>query len=162
MQVDALSSVLTNWPIDWVIVGAFAVLVALDTMRSGSARAASLSIAAPLTLLLVAALPGAFLAGQAVQQLTAPAAQVLLFAVIFGVLFLVIHRIIYSYSEVGGPLQAVIAGAAAAAVFATVWIQIPALQSVWHFGPQVQAVFGEAYRLWWLLAGYLAFAVIRG
>lgn len=162
MNVGALSGVLANWSIDWVIILVFAVLVALDTLRSGSSRAAALILAAPLTLTFVASLPQAFIAGPALQQLTSPAAQILLFAVMFAVLFLIVHRIVFSYSENGGALQAVLSGAAAAAVFTSVWLQIPALQSVWHFGPQVQIIFGDMYRLWWLVAAYLTLAVVRG
>jgi hypothetical protein len=161
MNLGSLSGVIAHWPTDWIIIGAFAAVIALDTMRSGSARAATLALVAPLSLLMVNMVPQAFIAGQVSQQLTAPAAQVLLFAVIFGVLFLVIHRIIFSFSENGGPIQALIAGLSATAVFVVVWLQVPALESLWHFGPQVQLVFGEVYRLWWLIGAYIALAFVR-
>ncbi len=155
------TSLLAHWPTDWILLGAFAVFVALDALRSGSARAATLALAAPLSLVLVDALPQTFLAGSLSQQFAAPAAQVVLFALIFGVLFLLIHRIVYSFSENGGVLQALIAGVAATAAVAVVWLQIPALQSLWQFGPQAQLVFGEAYRLWWLIGAYTALAFVR-
>lgn len=30
-----------------------------------------------------------------------------------------------------------------------------------RFGDQVQAVFGEAYRFWWLAASYITLAAVR-
>jgi hypothetical protein len=161
MNLGSLSALSAHWPVDWIVLGALAAIVALDAMRSGPARASTLAVVAPLSLVLISALPQAFLLGAISQQFSQPAAQVLLFAVVFGVLFMLVHRIIFSFSENGGPLQALIAGVAGAAVVAVVWLQVPALQSLWHFGPQVQMVFGETYRLWWLFIAYLGLAFIR-
>ena len=162
MNLGSLSVSTLHVPTDWILLAVFALIVALDTYRSGSARAVTLTLVAPLTMILITVLPQAIILGPLSQQFSAPAAQTLLFGVIFAVLFLVMHRIVYSFSENGGALQAPIAALAATAVLAVVWLQAPALVYLWHFGPQVQLVFGEGYRFWWLLGAYVALSAIRG
>jgi hypothetical protein len=43
--VSQATSLISHWPIDWIILGAFAVLIGLDAIRSGSNRAASIALA---------------------------------------------------------------------------------------------------------------------
>lgn len=164
MDTGALQSVssLTALPIDWLIIGVFAALLSFDAMRSGSARAAALAIALPLTQILLAALPSAIFAGSIASQFPEGRGQALLFAIVFALLFLAVYRIVYSFSDMGGMLQGVIAGVSAAAIAVVIWLQVPALESVWHFGPQVHALFGEPYRFWWLVAAYFGLASFRG
>ena len=75
--------------------------------------------------------------------------------------FFVIHRSIFAFSNGLAPLQALITGIASAIVLVVIWLQVPGLEAVWAFGSQVQAVFGEAYRFWWLAGSYIALAVVR-
>jgi hypothetical protein len=156
------TNLLSHWPTDWIVVGALAALIALDALRSGSARAIAVAIAAPLALVLSSTLSSAFLFVSIAPQLQSPAAQALTVGVLFVLLFFLIHRLVRSFGELGGPLQALVAGIAAAAVVLVVWQQVPALQSLWHFGPQVQLVFGATYRFWWMLLAYAGLAYIRG
>ena len=162
MDAGSFSGILANLPTDWILLGVLAVITALDVLRSGSTRAATVAIVAPLTLLVTATLPGAVIAGPVSQQFTQPAAEALLFGVIFIILFLFVYRILNTFSENGGVVQASITGVAAVAVLVVVWLQVPALQSLWQFGPQVQMVFGESYRFWWLVAAYAGLAFVRG
>lgn len=157
----SFSSAFTQLPIDWIVIGALVALIALDALRSGSNRATTIALAAPFAFLFMTGLPTTAVLGTLSSQLQAGAAQGLLFGALFVALFFVFYRIVDSFSETGGVVQALLAGVSATAVFVVVWLQVPALQSLWQFGPQVQLVFGEAYRLWWMLAAYLALAFVR-
>ena len=161
MDFSAFANIFTQWPIDWILIGAFAAFVALDGVRSGPSRAAALMLSLPAALLLVANLPDALFVGALAAQFTTPLAQVGVFVVVTAVLYFVIHRVIFTFSNNLPPLQALIAGLAAAIVLVVIWLQVPGLEAVWDFGDQVRAVFGEAYRFWWLAASYIALAAVR-
>src|SRR3989344_9026543 len=98
MDLSALTSVFTQWPIDWILIGAFAAFAALDAMRNGPTRATSLMLSLPAALLLVANLPGALFVGALVAQFTTPLAPAGGFAIVTAVLFFVIHRVIFTFS----------------------------------------------------------------
>lgn len=155
------ASILAQWPIDWILIGAFAAFVALDGVRSGPSRATALMLGLPAALLLIDKLPDAIFLGPVAAQFTTPLAQAGLFAIVTAVLYFVIHRVIFTFSNNLPPLQALIAGLAAAIVLVVIWLQVPGLEAVWDFGDQVRAVFGEAYRFWWLAAAYIALAAVR-
>ena len=161
MDFSAWGSTFSALPMDWIIIAILIALIALDTLRSGTARAAALMLSLPAALFLTGVLPKAALIGPASAQFTAPLAQVAIFVIIFGALYIVAHRTIFSYSEGAPVIQAIITGLAATIVLVVVFLQVSALQSLWSFGPQVQAVFGEAYRFWWLLLSYAALAFVR-
>ena len=161
MGVNSLSTILAHWPVDWILLGALAGLIALDALRSGSARAASLILALPATVFVNSTLPRAIFIGPLVAKFGTSTEQLVILAVIFVILYIAIHRIVFTFSDSGGPLQALIAGLAAAIVAVVFWLQIPGLESIWHFGTQVQTVFGEAYRFWWLILAYLGIAFVR-
>ena len=161
MDISSLFAVLTHWPVDWILIGAFAAFSALDAMRSGPTRATSLMLSLPAALLLVANLPDALFVGTLVAQFTTPLAQAGVFAVVTVALYFVIHRVIFTFSNGLPPIQSFIAGLAAAIVLVVIWLQVPGLESVWDFGDQVRAVFSEAYRFWWLAGSYIALAVVR-
>ena len=161
MDVASLSSIFTHWPTDWILIGAFAAFAALDAIRSGPTRATALMLSLPAALLLIDKLPDAVFLGSLSAQLVSPLAQAGLFAVVTAVLFFIIHRVIFAFSNNLPPLQALIAGLAAVIVLVVIWLQVPGLEAVWDFGDQVRAVFGEAYRFWWLAASYIALATVR-
>lgn len=161
MDIASFSSIFAHWPTDWILIGAFAAFAALDAMRSGPARAAALVCSLPAALLILQALPKAFLVGGLSAQFATPLAQLGIFIVLAAILYIAIHRIIFTFSHGTGPIQALIIGLATAIVLAVVLLQISAFQSVWHFGDQVQAVFGAAYAFWWLLGSYIALAAVR-
>ena len=152
----------THLPVDWIIIGVLVIVIAFDAIRSGSARAATLALTAPLTLLLFGALSHAAIAGPVVAQFSAVSAQMLLFGAVFVVTFLFMSRIVDSFSGNGGVLQGLLAGIAGTVVLLVISLQVPALQTLWHFGPQVQLIFGEAYRFWWLLVAFAVLAFVRG
>ncbi len=161
MDFPAWGTIFSHWPVDWFIIGAVAAFLALDALRSGSARAASLAVSLPVTLFVLEALPKALFVGPMIAGLTSPSEQLIIFVVLFVATYIATHRIIFTFSGGGGVIQALIAGIAAAAVLVVVWLQVPGLQSIWHFGDQVQAIFGEAYRFWWLVLAYAGLAFVR-
>lgn len=163
MNLAALMSVFSNIPLDWVVIAVFAFIMAADALRGGPSRATALALALPLTLLVAGALPDARLMGGIASQLTSPLLSVIFDGILLVIVFICMYRITDTYSaDSAHPIQALFSGVAVAAIAVVVWLQIPALDSVWHFGPQIQALFGEVYRFWWLLIAYIALAFARG
>ena len=156
-----VANLFTHWPTDWILIGAFAVFAALDAMRTGPARATALVLSLPASLLVMGQFPEAFLLGPVFAQFTAPVAQAAIFGAISVFLYIATYRLIFTFSNGTGPIQSLIVGLAAAAVLLIVWLQVPGLDALWHFGSQVQTVFGEAYRFWWLVGSYVVLAAVR-
>ena len=101
--------------------------------------------------------------GSIASQLSTPLIAALLHGILLVIIFICMYRITDTYgADSSHPIQAVFSGVAVAVIAVVVWLQIPALESVWHFGPQIQAVFGDAYRFWWLLISFIALAFARG
>lgn len=134
----------------------------IDAMRSGTARAATLAVVFPLTFFFSGILSHVAILGPMTAKITAPFMQAAIFGLLFAVLFFLVYRIMYAFGGSGSmPFASVVASLAATIITLVVWLQVPALQSVWHFGPQIQAVFGVAYAFWWLIAAYLLMAFVR-
>jgi len=161
MNLGSVSSLTANWPTDWIIVGALVVFIAFDAYRSGSGRATALALALPLTLVLTSALSTAFFLGPVASQFSTTTAQAAVFGVVFVALFLMLYRVLYSFSGGGEIGPAFLCGMSAAAVLIVVWLQVPGLVSLYSFGPQVQSIFGEMYRFWWFAAAYFMLAMAR-
>lgn len=122
-----------------------------------------LALALPAALLLSSLIPHAAFVGSISAQFSTPTLQSVLFLILAAVMYLAVHRIGLSFgTESGAPIQALLAGIAGAAIIAVVWFQVPAFDSIWHFGTQVQQIFGQAYRFWWLTGAYIALAAVRG
>src|SRR3989344_5128707 len=151
MNLDAITAFAASIPIDWFIIGGFTLLVAFDCVRSGARRISQLSLAFPLAALLMQSLPQDHILGDIASQFSTPLMQALLLGALFVALYIIIGRIGLSWGgEAGQTVQAALAGVAAAGIVVTMWIATPPLQSLWLFGPQVQEIFGESYRFWWL------------
>ncbi len=161
MDVSSLSLFFSQWPTDWILIGAFASFAAFDAMRSGPARAAALVLSLPAALLFMEKLPSALFLGPLAAQFTTPLDQLATFTALTAALYFVIHRLISKYSNGLEPIQALLAGLAATAVLVVVWLQVPSLDVVWVFGDQVQAAFGAGYRFWWLVGSFIALASVR-
>ncbi|MEY4747384.1 MAG: hypothetical protein RLZZ416_433 [Candidatus Parcubacteria bacterium] len=155
------SSLLAHWPTDWFIVAGVAGLLAFDALRNGPARAATLALVLPTALMLEQLLAKAAYIGPMLAGFVSAYKELAIFGAMFVLLYFVIHRIVFTFADSGGPLPALIAGLCGAIVLIIVWLQIPQLTALWHFGPQVQAVFAESYRFWWLLVAYAGLAFAR-
>ena len=162
--MGSITGFLSTVPFDYIVLGGIVVVIGADSIRSGVGRACALAAALPIALLLYSLLGKALLIGT-IAALTASAiSQTITFGVIVVLAYLLVRRMGLEYLDggMGEPIQAVLAGGAVAVVFAVVWLQLPALNSFWHFKPQISALFAESYRLWWLIGAYTALAFARG
>lgn len=152
----------TSVSVDWIIIGVFALVVVIVSLRMGTQIAAALAFATPVAVLVYNALPSTAYLSSITSQASAGMPAAAVFVVLFVVFFFITYRVVGSYGMMGAfPVQATLGGLAAAIIVLVFWLQIPALAALWHFGPQVQAVFTEKYRLFWLVAAYLALASAR-
>lgn len=156
------TAILARAPIDWVIIIALLIVIVIDSLRSGTARAATLAVVFPLTVFSFDLLSHATILGPLLEKLTVPYMQAAVFALLFGVLFFLVYRIMYALGGSGStPTVSIVAGLSATIITLIMWLQVPALQSIWDFGPIIETVFGAAYAFWWLIAGYLLMAFVR-
>lgn len=162
MELATLSDFFTSLPTDWIIIGAFALLMIVDALRVGVGRIATLAISVIVASVLSKMVPAALFIGQIAEQLSTPVLQAALFGIVLVAVFLLIRRVFIDYGEMScPPIQALFAGVAVTALIVLVWVQIPALDAVWEFDSQVQAAFGADYRFWWLLGSLAALAFAR-
>mgnify|MGYP001600778088 FL=1 len=159
---DAVRIFFTELPTDWIVIGVFAVVAALDILRSGGRRVCALALALPAAALVFSALSSAVLLGDISRQFSSPVLQGVLFAIVFAVMYMLVSTIGISHGKaLSGLLQGTIGGIAAVAIVIVIWMGTPALRDFWNFGAQVQSIFGETYRFWWLIGSYAALAFIR-
>jgi len=162
MNLEVITGFFAGIPTDWLIIGVFALLFALDAVRAGARRICLLALALPVTVVLVANLPKAALLGSVTAQFSTPILGAVLFVIVLVVMYILIGRIGLAWGgEAGQTIQAAISGVAIAALVVTFWLQVPELDSIWHFGTQVQNIFGEGYRFFWLFGSYAALAFVR-
>lgn len=158
-----ITGIFSAVPLDWFIIGGILILVAFDSLRSGIGRAAAFAVALPLALTLAGfaakAVPLA-----SVSILSSKSGAAGLFAILIILAYFLVRRMGLEFLDggMGQPIQAILAGAALAVICAIVWLEADALNAYWQFGPQVQSLFSEGFRLWWLLGAYAALAFARG
>ncbi len=161
MDLSVLEN-LSSLPADWIIIGSFALLMLVDALRVGSARISTLSIAALVALLINQSIASAAFFGPVSAALSTPVLQAIFFSVVYILIFFLIRRVYIDYGELHGqPLQAIFAAIAVTALILVVWVQVPALSYIWLFSQQVQGVFGEAFRFWWILVSLAALAFAK-
>ena len=149
-------------PTDWLLIGAFAVLVTFDTLKNGARRSCTVALALPIAAFLAGALPQSEIVGPLYVQSSTPIFTVGLFAALFIATYALISRFGLSWGDdAGQALHAALAGVAATAIVITMWIATPSLDGLWHFGSQVQNIFGEGYRFFWIFASYAVLAFVR-
>ncbi|HEY4487812.1 MAG TPA: hypothetical protein VI483_03560 [Candidatus Paceibacterota bacterium] len=155
-------SFISGIPIDAIILIIFAVIVMIDAFRSGTRRVVVLTLTAPITLILYSALLNAAFIGKTLTALTAPSVRAGIVAATFVLVYIMIYRLVPpSFNAASSPLQAIVAGLAAATVLAVLWVQTPALMAMWAPSEMVQVIFGSAYRLYWLVGAFLILAFSR-
>lgn len=162
MDIDVLRTFAASVPMDWIFLGGATILIAFDVLRNGASRAAALAIALPGAVLLKILLPSAFLLGSLSADPSGTVADGLLFLALVVALYLLVRRMDRSYAGDGGQaIQALLCGAATVAIFAVLWLQVPALAALWQFGPDVSMIFGAQYAFWWLIGSYAVLAFLR-
>lgn len=161
--METIIGFFTSVPIDGFILGGILVFVGLDALRSGIGRACALAVALPVALFLHSLFDSTVFFGS-MDFFSTSTGSVGVFAALLVASYILMRRIGLNFVDggMGQPVQALLAGAAVTVIFAVVWLQLPLLDSLWHFDTHVSALFAEAYRLLWLLGAYAALAFARG
>lgn len=163
MDMSAIVDFFTRIPTDWIILFAIAAFGALDTLRSGAARVCAAALAFPVTAFVAPLVTKTAFIAPFATQLPAQWGGAGIFILVFIVMFVFIRRMCGVWSmNTSGAIQALLSGIALAIIVACVWVGTEALEGVvWHFGTQVQHLFGETWSLWWMLGAYAALAFAR-
>ncbi|HUO50754.1 MAG TPA: hypothetical protein VMU25_04300 [Candidatus Paceibacterota bacterium] len=160
MDFHSAFSALSIIPTDWIIIACAFILIAADALRGGSMRAASIALALPIALYLFSSIPQTFFLGNFAKQLSNPYAQAGMFAFLAAIIFICIHQMILTFDISSSFTSSAISALAAVILILVVWVQLPALGQIWHFGPLIQSIFGEQYRAFWIVGSYLALAFV--
>ncbi len=160
MDLGSITAYLPALSADWIIFGGLALFLTFDALRAGPARVAALSLALPIALFLSSSIGSTAFIGAFVAQ-AAPAVQTGVFILLCIGLFIALYRLLDTGIDSLHPMQALIAGLASAAVCIIVLLQLPAETVPWDFGSTFSSVFGNAYRLFWLIGAYFALAMVR-
>jgi hypothetical protein len=162
MDFSPVVNIATHFPTDWIIIGAFTLLITLETIRAGANRACSLALALPLGILFYNILPHAAFIADIFSHVATPLVQAGIFLALVVMTYTFAHRVIGFYGDSSGRIiQSILVGVSTAVILIVFWLQIPSLTALWPFGAQIQTIFGEAYRFWWLLGSYVLLAVVR-
>ncbi len=162
--METVTGLFASVPVDFFILGGIVLVLAVDSMRSGIGRAAALAVALPLGLLLYSLVSKAVVLKDIEFLTSSSLVQAGTLAVIIVLSYLLVRRMGLEYVDggLGEPVQSTLAAAAVSVIFAVVWLQMPALSDIWQFGPKIETVFSEAFRLPWLIGAYAALAFARG
>ena len=160
MNFGGAASAFSQIPIDWLIIAVFFITVTVDAVRAGSVRACAFALSLPVSFFLFQLIPQTIVLGPLTAAFQSPIEKAVIFLILEVVLFVCVHQMLFSYDRYSSVFSAVVAGLSATVVVLVIWIQIPALQSLWHFDGQVQTIFGGSYSFLWLIASYLGLAFI--
>lgn len=155
---------LSGIPYEWIAIGALATILAIDSLRSGIGRAIALALAAPLSVFLFSFFDSALVLKDIVALQQSAVAQVIVLAGLFVACFILLRRLGIEYYESGvrEPIQSLLAAVAATAVVTLVWVDTPILMGVYELGSQIQTLFADSYRLWWILGSFATLTFVRG
>lgn len=162
--MESLQQFFTSIPLDWFIIGGIVVILAIDSLRSGIARAISLALSAALASFLFSLFDTALFLKDIAALNASPMAQAIIFIVLIIACFMLLRRMGIEHYEsgVGEPVQAILAAVAATAVLILVWVHSPELQGLYEFSGQIQSIFSDAYRFWWILGSFATLTFVRG
>lgn len=160
MDVEAVRGIFTTLPVDLVAAVLFATFITVATLRLGASFAISLSLSLIVSTFLFAALPSAYMIGGMVSGVT-PTVAAALYGGMLVLLTFVLYRATSTVSDGSStPLFSIATGLATTVVVLVMW-HITPLNVLWHFNPMIQGIFGDAYRLFWLLLAFIAFAFVK-
>ncbi len=162
MDVEALKGIFTTLPVDVVASVLFATAITVVTLRTGASISIAFSLALIIATSLFAALPATFLLGSALASIASPYVASAIFVALTILLTYVLYRMTSTLSDDSArPLFAIATGLATTVVVLVVWQMAAPLQSLWSFNGLVQGAFGEAYRLYWIMIAFVAFAFVK-
>lgn len=159
--MEGLQGMFQIVPLDFVILGGIAIIVALDSVRGGIGRASAIVVALISAQFLSSLLNDTAFIGAMVSS---PMMEVGAFLLLVGASYFTLRRMGLEYVSggIGQPMQSAIVGVAVAIVCAVTWLSIPALSDYWEFGRQISTIFAEQFRLIWILGAFGALAFARG
>ena len=161
MDIEAVKAIFTTLPVDVVAAVLFAVVITVITLRFGASLAISLSLSVIVSNVLFGYLPNTFMIGPAVSKLASATIAGGIYVGLLALMTLVFYRIMSTLTDDSArPMFAIATGLATTAVVLTMW-QVTPLHTFWAFGAVFQGAFGEAYRLFWLILAFIAFAFVR-
>lgn len=161
--VSNVTSTLSHISIDWLILFVLVVLLTIDALRAGSGRTAAIALALPIAGFIFEGAGHTALISTIIAQATAPAAQAGIFIALCIGAYFIINRMMPHYDDISGaPLLGILAGVASAIAIVSTWVHLSFLATIWHFGPSITHLFDDPFRIWWLIAAYLALAFVRG
>ncbi|MFA7310172.1 MAG: hypothetical protein WC050_04690 [Candidatus Paceibacterota bacterium] len=162
MSLASITAFFTNIQTDWFILFVVTIAIAFDALRSGSARARALTLSLPASYLLYTWLPTSAFIGPLLKGFAFPLAQNAIALGLMLLMFLIVLRATNSWAEGSHKsATALISGIAATVALLVIWMQIPTLDMLWHFGPLIHSIFSIPYALFWILGASMAFALVR-
>lgn len=160
MDVEAVKGIFSTLPVDVVASVLFATFITVASLRLGASFAISLSLSLIVSNVLFAALPSAFMIGGMVSG-ASPMTAAALYGGFVVLLTFVMYRMTSTLSDDSArPLFAIATGLATTVVVLTMW-HITPLATLWHFNPMIQGIFGDTYRLFWLLLSFITYAFVK-
>jgi hypothetical protein len=163
MDLDALRTIFSTLPVAIVAAALFATAVTVDTLRAGASRAIAFSLALLLgtqlfgTLSQTAFLSSVFNAG------TSPRTALVAYIVLVFLLAFLFYRMNSSlHGDASRPMLALLTGLFTTIVVLVAWHMPNPLSQLWQFSPLIESMFGQAYRIYWILAAFIAFTFVRG
>ncbi|MBI5644960.1 hypothetical protein HY970_02570 [Candidatus Kaiserbacteria bacterium] len=162
MNLDAVTSFFTSVSVDLIVIVGFVLVCAIYAARMGVNLPISIAIGLPLTQFASALMIGSVFVGTLSDPTSESALQTGLFIGTAVLLIGLVHRMTSAYGDLNPSFPlAILTGVATMTVVIDVWVETPALSVLWQFGPSIQSIFAESYRLWWFLGAYLALAFVR-
>lgn len=162
-STSAIFSTLSHISADWIIIALLIVVFTVDALRSGSGRTAAVALSLPIASVFFSGLSKTAIIAPLFAAAASPLAQGILFVALVVGLYLVINRMMPRYDDISrSPLLGVVAGLAVAIAILATWVHLPFLQSIWQFHAPIPFLFDDPFRLWWILASFLALAFVRG
>ncbi|MDB5188146.1 MAG: hypothetical protein JWO50_666 [Candidatus Kaiserbacteria bacterium] len=147
---------------DSIIIAALIIGISAIAVKWGTARACVIAITLPVTAFIYTLVHDGFLVSTIDTKLTSPLMQSALFGIIVVFVYITTHRMYRSFVHEGESIAlAILAGIASTCIVLVVWIQTPALMSIWNFSNTIDMLFGAAYALWWILGSLLVLAYVR-
>lgn len=152
----------SHWSIDWIVFCIIAAIFAVDAYRSGASRAATVSLALTLAYVAHALLSKADVLSSFMGQFSAPMPQAVLFLALCAASYFAVDRVGLSHgADFGSPVSAILTGLAASALVCAFWFMVPDLSTLWEFGNQFSAIFGQQFGFFWIVGSFAVLAYVR-
>lgn len=162
MDLEALKAMFTTLPVDLVAAVLFATAVTVSTLRLGASIWIAFSLALIAAATMFGWLPNTFGIGPAISGITSPYVAGGIYIALTLAITFILYRATSSLSDDSArPLFALATGFATTVIVLVMWHFSSPLEVFWKFNPAIQSAFGAAYRLYWLLLAFIAFAFVK-